>query len=149
MIVIVGLQTQQAHTTTYALDGNFMSQAKDSRKTRLSVSYLEHKQPVNKSEVLFVPMTGYDILLGLPWFRARNPEIDWETGKQLSLQRSQPQLHNHSKGVSPLGTRLDIQTLSATAFRNLCSSTKSPTHFASHWANATGARSYHRGPCCK
>jgi hypothetical protein len=42
LIEILGLGTQQAHTTTYGLDGNIMSHARDSRKTRLSVSYFEH-----------------------------------------------------------------------------------------------------------
>jgi predicted aspartyl protease len=87
LIEILGLQTQQAHTTIYGLDGNVMSHAKDSRKTRLSVSYYEHEQPVDESEVLIVRMTAYDLVLGLPWFKAGNPEIDWETGKLLSLQR--------------------------------------------------------------
>jgi hypothetical protein len=122
LIEILGLQTQQAHTTTYGLDGKVMSHAKDSRKTRLSVSYFEHEQPVDESEVLIVPMTAYDLVLGLPWFKARNPEIDWEAGKLLSLQRHQPQPDNHCKEVSPRETGPDIQTLSATAFRDLCSS---------------------------
>jgi hypothetical protein len=98
-----------------------MSQAKSSRKTRLSVSYFEHEQPVDESEVLIVPMMAYDLVLGLPWFKARNPEIDWEAGKLLSLQRRQPQPNNHGKEASS-ETGPDIQTLSATAFRDLCSS---------------------------
>jgi hypothetical protein len=122
LIEILGLQTQQAHTTTYGLDGKVMSHAKDSRKTRLSVSYFEHEQPVDESEVSIVPMTAYDLVLGLPWLKARNPEIDWEAGKLLSLQRRQPQPDNHGKEVSPCETRPDIQSLSATAFRDLCSS---------------------------
>jgi hypothetical protein len=122
LIEILGLQTQQAHTTIYGLDGNVMSHATDSRKTRLSVSYYEHEQPVDESEVLIVSMTVYDLVLGLPWFKARNPEIDWETGKLLSLQRRQPQPNNHGKEVLPTETGPDIQTLSATAFEDLCSS---------------------------
>jgi hypothetical protein len=122
LIEILGLQTQEAHTTTYGLDGNVMSHAKDSRKTRLSVSYFEHEQPVDESEVLIVPMMAYDLVLGLPWFKARNPEIDWEAGKLLSLQRRQPQPNSHGKEVSPTETGPDIQTLSATAFEDLCSS---------------------------
>jgi hypothetical protein len=122
LIEILGLQTQQAHTTAYGLNGNVMSHAKDSRQTRLSVSSFEHEQPVDKSEVLIVPMTADDLVLGLTWFKARNPEIDWEAGKLLSLQRRQPQPNNHGKKVSPRETVPDIQTLSATAFRDLCSS---------------------------
>jgi hypothetical protein len=114
-----------------------MSQAKDSRKTRLSVSYFEHEQTVDESELLIVRMTAYDPVLGLPWFIARNPEIDWETGKLLSLQRRQPQPNNHGKEVIPTDTGPDIQTLSATAFEDLCFSDEI-SYLASHWANATG-----------
>jgi hypothetical protein len=64
LIEILGLQTQQAHTTTYGLDGNVMSHTKDSRKMHLSVSYFEHEQPVDESEVLIVRMTAYDLVLG-------------------------------------------------------------------------------------
>jgi hypothetical protein len=64
LIEILGLGTQQAHTTTYGLDGNIRSHVKDSRKTRLSVSYFEHEQPVDESDVLIVPMTAYDLVLG-------------------------------------------------------------------------------------
>jgi hypothetical protein len=122
LIEILGLQTQQAHTSTYGLDGTVMSHANDSSKTPLSVSSFEHEQPVDESEVLVVPMTAYDLVLGLLWFKARNPEIEWEAIKLLSLQRRQPQPDNHGKEVSPRETRPDIQTLSATAFRDLCSS---------------------------
>jgi hypothetical protein len=135
LIELLGLESQQAHTTTYGLDGNIMSHARDSRKTRLSVSYFEHEQPVDESDVLIVPMTAYDLVLGLPWFKTRNPEIDWEAGKLLSLQRRQP--NNHGKEVSPTETGPDIQTLSATAFEDLCSSDEvSDTFSLSHWANA-------------
>jgi hypothetical protein len=98
-----------------------MSYARDSRKTRLSVSYFEHEQPVDESDVLIVPMTAYDLVLGLPWFKARNPEIDWEAGKLLSLQRRQSQPNSHGKEASR-ETGPDIQTLSATAFEDWCSS---------------------------
>jgi hypothetical protein len=70
------LQTQQAHTTAYGLDGNIMAHARDSRKTRLSVSYFEHEQSVDESDVLIVPMMAYHLVPGLPWFIARNSKID-------------------------------------------------------------------------
>jgi hypothetical protein len=119
LIEILGLGIEQAHTTTYGLDGNIMSHARDSRKTRLSVRYFEHEQPVDESDVLIVPMTAYDLVLGLRCFKTRYPEIDWEAGKLLSLQSRQP--NNHGKEVSPTETGPDIQTLSATAFEDLCS----------------------------
>jgi len=28
-----------------------------------------------------VPMLAYDLVLGMPWFTARNPEMDWSTGR--------------------------------------------------------------------
>jgi hypothetical protein len=96
------LQTQQAHTTTYRLDG---------------MSYFEHEQPVDESEVLIVPMTAYDLVLGLPWFKARNPEIDWEAGKLLSPKGAASAEQPRQNETGP-----DIQTISATAFRDLCSS---------------------------
>jgi hypothetical protein len=58
-------------------------------------------------------------VLGLPWFKAGNPEFDWEVAKMLSLQRCQPQPNNNGKEVSPRETGPDIQTLLATAFRDL------------------------------
>jgi hypothetical protein len=123
LIVRLGMElsTQQAHTISYGLDGNIMSHARDGRKTHLSVSYLEQEQPVDESNVLIVPMTAYDLVLGLPWFKARNPEIDWEACKLLSLQRRQSQPKSHGKETSS-ETGPDIQTLSAAAFEDLCSS---------------------------
>jgi hypothetical protein len=138
LIEILGLQIQEAHTTTYGLDGNVMSHAKDSRKTRLSVRYFEHEQPVDESEVLIVPMMAYDLVLGLPWFKARNPEIDWEAGKLLSLRRRQPQPNSHGKVVSPTETGPDIQTLSATAFEDLCSSDEVSDTFSLTLGECTG-----------
>jgi hypothetical protein len=67
---------KQAHTTTYGLDGKVMSHTKDSRKMRQSVSYFEHEQFVDESEVLIVPIMAHDLVLGLPLFKAKNPEID-------------------------------------------------------------------------
>jgi hypothetical protein len=99
LIEILDLGTQQVHTTTYGLDGNIMSHARDSRKTRLSVSDFEHEQLVDESDVLIVPMMVYDLVLGLPWFKTSNPEIDGEAGRLLSLQRRQPQPNRHGKEV--------------------------------------------------
>jgi hypothetical protein len=64
-------------------------------------------------EVLIVPMTAYDLVLGLPWFKTRNPEIDWEAGKLLSLRRQPTKPHSHGE-EAPAGP--GIQMLSAAAF---------------------------------
>jgi len=45
----------------------------------------EHLKPVDKSEVLVVPMKVYDLVLGLPWFMVRNPQIDWSKGRLTAL----------------------------------------------------------------
>ena len=73
----LGISHEAAHTTTLGLGGQIMQHAKDSRKTSITVQYMEHLAPVTEPEVLVVPMRAYDLVLRLPWFRARNPEIDW------------------------------------------------------------------------
>jgi hypothetical protein len=50
------------------------------------VQCFEHLKPFDESEVLVVPMKAYDLVLGLAWVEARNPEIDWING-QLTAQR--------------------------------------------------------------
>jgi hypothetical protein len=54
-----------------------MQHAKDSRKTRITVQYLDYHAPVDKSDVLVVPMPAYDRVLGLPWFPKQTVDIDW------------------------------------------------------------------------
>jgi hypothetical protein len=63
-----------------------MMSAKESRKASLFVPYWEHLKPVDESEVLVVSMKAYDLVLGLPWFMARNPEIDWTKGRLTALR---------------------------------------------------------------
>jgi len=113
------LETEQAHITTYGLDGRVLAYARDSRKAKLAVKYFKHQlELVNESEVLVVPMTAYDLVLGFPWFRTNNPEIDWEAGRLLSLRaKCQPDITGEASISGP-----DIQTLSATAFGDLCAS---------------------------
>jgi len=31
-----------------------------------------------------VPMQADDFVLGLPWFQSRNPDVDWQNGRQLA-----------------------------------------------------------------
>jgi hypothetical protein len=73
----LGISHEAAHISTLGLNGGVMQQAKDSRKTRIMVQYLDYLAPVDESDVLVVPMRVYDLLLGLPWFQKRNPDIDW------------------------------------------------------------------------
>ena len=59
--------------------------ARESQKPSLLVMYFEHLQLVDQSEVLVVPMKAYDLVLGLPWFKVRDPEIDWTQGRLTAL----------------------------------------------------------------
>jgi len=83
----LGISHEVAHITTLGLGEQIMQHAKDSQKTTITVQYMEHLAPVTEPEVLVVPMRAYDLVLGLPWFRARNPEIDWSL-RRLTVLRS-------------------------------------------------------------
>jgi hypothetical protein len=119
------LETEHTHITTYGLDGGVLAHTRDSRKTRLAVKYFapvdepEARDSVDEPEVLIVTMTAYDLVLELPWFKTRNPEINWEEGKLLSLQRQPTKRHSHGKEA---WAGPDVQMLSATAFGDLCAS---------------------------
>jgi len=151
----LGLQHQVAHTTTLGLNGHVIEHANDSRKTTISVQYLKHLAPVTESEVLVVPVKAYDLVLGLPWFRARNPEIDWSKKLLLSLsnptdsdtQDTLPNMQEES-GVS-------IELLSATAFDDRLASEEVTETFAlkmedcTELLGATVERTHEKGeyPC--
>jgi len=74
------------------LDGRVMVEAKDSRKATISVRYLDQLAPVDEPEVLIVPMRAYDLVLGMPWFTAQNPEIDWSTSRLTALRTAHRKL---------------------------------------------------------
>jgi hypothetical protein len=63
-----------------------MAHASDYRRTAFTVQYMDHLSPVRESEVLVVPIQAYNLVLGLPWFQSRNPDIDWQSGRLLALQ---------------------------------------------------------------
>jgi len=73
----LGISHQAAHITTLAMTGGAMQHAQESRKTRITVQYLDYLAPVDKSDVLFMPMRAYNLVLGVPWFPQQNPDIDW------------------------------------------------------------------------
>jgi len=60
--------------------------AKASRKASLLVPYFEHLKQVDRSEVLLVAMKVYDLVMGLLWVKARNPELDWTKGPLTALR---------------------------------------------------------------
>jgi hypothetical protein len=63
-----------------------MAHGRDSRKTAFTVQDTEHLSPVQAAEVLVVPMRAYDLVLGLPWFQSRNPDVNWQSGRLLALR---------------------------------------------------------------
>jgi len=103
---------------------------------------MEHLSPVQESEVLVVPMRAYDLVLGLPWFQYRNPDVDWQSGRLLALRTPGGAEvvavdrvdHQECPGNAPGSTAReeacseggggipDIQTLGATAFDDLLAS---------------------------
>jgi hypothetical protein len=96
------------------------------------VQYFEHFKPVDKSEDLVDPMIAYDLVLGLPWFKGRNPEIDCTKGQLTARQTPHgPQqakipeadhpspLLERSEGNTNVDPPPDIQLLGATTFHHL------------------------------
>ena len=69
------------------IDGTVLAGAKGSQKVEsLRVRHLEHLTPTNESEVLVVPMTAYDLILGIPWLNTSNPDIDWKRKEVLAVR---------------------------------------------------------------
>jgi len=137
------LPHEPAFTSAQGLNGQVMMSAKESRKASLLVQYFEHLKPVDESEVLVVPMNAYDLVLGLPWFKARNPEIDWTKGQLTALrmpngaQRAKiPEADNASplpergEGNTNVDPPPDIQQLGATGFDHLLASEEAVEAFA-------------------
>jgi len=126
----LGISHEVAHITTLSIDGGVMQHAKDSRKMRITIQYLDYLAPVNESDVLVVPMREYHLVLRLPWFHKRNPDIDWARHRLTTLQSPSasgveemtPMTTAVASKVSEaardklLGRGQSIQTLGATAF---------------------------------
>jgi hypothetical protein len=131
-----------------------MVEAKDSRKATISVHYLDQLAPVDKPEVLIVPIRAYDFVLGMPWFTARNPEIDWSTGRLTALRTPNGKLQarvpgDGEKSEIPMAdtTRTspgrghappNIELFGATAFVDLLASDEVDQAFALRIGDCTG-----------
>jgi hypothetical protein len=81
-----GQADEPAYVRTLGLNGQVMAHVCDSPKTAFTVQYMEHISPVREAEVLVVPIWAYDLVLGLPWFQSRNPDVDWQSGQLLALR---------------------------------------------------------------
>ena len=147
----LGLPSEPPYNSSLGLDSRVMMSAKDSRKTTMWCQYFEHLAPVDKLDVLVVPMTAYDIILGLPWFESRNPEIDWSKGQLLGLQtpvgnsRNQQTITSLPQGdgsaehsVCKPPPTVNIQVLGATTFDDLLASNEVTTAFAIRIDESTG-----------
>jgi hypothetical protein len=88
-------------------------------------------------------MKASDLLLGLPWFKARNPEIDWTHGRLTALRTpNAPQrakipeadhpspLPERGEGNTNVDPPPDIQLLGATTFVHLLASEEVVEAFA-------------------
>ena len=133
-----------------------MQHANDSRKTRITVQYLDFLAPVDASDVLVVPMRAYDLVLGLPWFQKRNPDIDWAHRRLTSLRSPSAsgvkemtpmstavaskvsEAENNNVNDQLLGRCPEIQTHGATAFDDLLASDEVVTAFALQIGELTG-----------
>ena len=81
----LGLADEPAYVTTPGLNGQVMAHTSGSQKMAFMVQYMEHLLPVQESEVLLVPMLAYELVLGLPWFQSRTPDINRQRGRLLAL----------------------------------------------------------------
>jgi len=88
-------------------------------------------------------MKAYDLVLGLPWFNTRNPEIDWTKGRLTALrtpngpQRAKIPEADHTsplpergEGTTNVDPPPDIQLLGATTFDHLLASEEVVEAFA-------------------
>jgi hypothetical protein len=153
LLKILGISHEAAHITTLGLGGQIMQHAKNSRKTSITVQYMEHLAPVTEPEVLVVPMRAYDLVLGLPWFRARNPEIDWNLRRLTALRspngpqavdilsgedKPPPEAHEKLPERDEDTPAPDIERLGATAFDDLLAGEEVVEAFALQIGECTG-----------
>jgi hypothetical protein len=110
-----------------------MEHSRDRWKTTISAQYCDSLAPVDDPEVLFVRMKADGVVLQLPWFRARNPEIDWSRNLLLSL-RTPCRSGSHRTAATqlgqPEGRGVSKETHSATACGELLASEEVAGAFA-------------------
>jgi len=114
---------------------------------------MEHLAPVTEPEVLVVPMRAYDLVLGLLWIRARNPEIDWNLRRFTALRspngpqaadilsgedKPPPEAHEKLPEHDEDTPAPDIELLGATAFDDLLAGKEVVEAFAIRIGECTG-----------
>jgi hypothetical protein len=133
-----------------------MQPAQDSWNMRITVQYLVYLAPVDESDVLVVAMPAYDLVLEIPWFQKRNPDIDWSHHRLTSLRSPSArgveemtlmntavaskvsEAENNNVNNQLLGRGPDIQTLEAAAFNILLAREEVVAAFALWIAECTG-----------
>ena len=106
------LASTKANTATYGVDGKTLCEAEASRQCDVIVAYegdLNHISP-HQITALVVEMEAYDVILGMPWFAAEDPEIDWRNRRLLGLGRHRRVANSASNspttaGISMMSTR--------------------------------------------
>jgi hypothetical protein len=103
MVERLGLEdlAAPAYTTTRGIDGKVIMEARESRKLTLKVQYFDYLAGITESDCLIVPMQAYDLVLGIPWFKSRNPEIDWRNGRLLCLRTPEGETQSHEGRCAP------------------------------------------------
>jgi hypothetical protein len=115
----LGIRHQASYTTTLGLNRYVIEHANDCRKTTISGQHLKHLAPVDESEVLVVPIKPYTLVLGVPWFQARKPEIDNSKKFLLSLRNPTGSDTHDTLPNMQVDSGVSIELLSATAFHDL------------------------------
>jgi hypothetical protein len=82
----LGLADEPASLKTSGLTSHGMAHASESRNTTFMVQYMEHFSLLQETELLVVPIRAYELVLGLPWFQSRDPDVDWQNGRLLALR---------------------------------------------------------------
>jgi len=99
---------QAANIITLALTRGVMQHANDSRTTQNTVQCMDYPAPVDRSDVLVVPMDAYDWVLRLPWFPKQNPDIDWARltlcDHRVPVERRND-TDDYGSGIEGLGSR--------------------------------------------
>jgi len=148
----LGTSHEAARITTLSIAGGVTQHAKDSRNTGITIQYLVYLAPVNESDVLVVHMRAYDLVLRLPWFHKRNPDIN-RAHRRLTALRSPSASGveemtlittavaskvSEAENVKLLMRSPTIQTLGATAFDDLLASDEVVAAFALRIGECTG-----------
>lgn len=103
--------TVPAYTTTQSIDGKVIMNARESRKIGLNIQYFDYLAGITENDCLVVPMQAYDLVLGIPWFKARDPEIDWQHIRLLCIRTPYRQIQTQTRDrrCAPAGSVLSSQ----------------------------------------